>query len=421
MKYKYYILILVLVLIVIHKAHSQSGLREGYIVTNDNDTIYGFISNRGYYNNTKECFFKKEIGSSFIKYLPFEIKGYRIVGNKYYTSKKIRIENEDRQIFAEFLVEGIANLYYYRDNSRKERYYIEKKDENIVELTNEKKEFSENGIRYQRNSNSYISVLKYTFRDCPTILAEVDKATLNRKSLCIIVEKYHDCVCDDKVCINYLEQIPRPKFTYGFTLGLSHTKMNFINGTEGQSDYSRSIPFGGFINITTPLENERLSVQLEMIYENIHFGESTFINSTTQNYDYYGQTNFGNYSLYSLVSFDYKSICFPAFFKFEYPLRKITPIVGIGVTNSFFFNSKVNRSTYIQYEQSIEPFSNSTLQLKPYALGYLLDLGLELKLSKTRKIDFKARINGYKNTITDDSILNLYRIKSFTLSAGITL
>ena len=72
---------------------AQSNVREGYIITLQDDTIHGEIDFRTSAMNMKRCVFRKKGDTSFKTYLPGEISGYRFTSNGiYYVSKEVKTD-----------------------------------------------------------------------------------------------------------------------------------------------------------------------------------------------------------------------------------------------------------------------------------------------------------------------------------------
>ena len=98
-------------------ADAQINPKEGFIITNQKDTIYGLIDYRSNTVNAKECTFKANNESEYKTYAPGQISAYRFKETgKFYISKKY--ENED-EVFAEFLISGMMNLYRVEMGFRK--------------------------------------------------------------------------------------------------------------------------------------------------------------------------------------------------------------------------------------------------------------------------------------------------------------
>jgi len=191
---------LLLLTIKINSVSGQTNFREGFIINNQHDTIKGLIDYRGDIKNSTTCIFKKDENSTPIKYLPGEIKGYRFMDGKFYISRLVKVGDEEKNLFLEYLVNGIVDLYYYRDFEN-DYYFVEKECEDMIELTNEKKEL----IRDARNeyysksivySNLYIGILKALFADCEEVAKKADNTKFEHNSLIKITKSYHDYVCD---------------------------------------------------------------------------------------------------------------------------------------------------------------------------------------------------------------------------------
>ena len=63
-------------------AFGQMNFREGQVITNNQDTLVGYIKDCGLSRNAKECLFKLSKKSAVITYTPSEISSYHIFGYK---------------------------------------------------------------------------------------------------------------------------------------------------------------------------------------------------------------------------------------------------------------------------------------------------------------------------------------------------
>ena len=70
---------------------AQRDYRKGYIITNEQDTIFGWVDYRGDIRNAKVCSFKKSETGQATEYTPLDIVAYRYIDSKYYVSKNNRI------------------------------------------------------------------------------------------------------------------------------------------------------------------------------------------------------------------------------------------------------------------------------------------------------------------------------------------
>jgi len=145
---KYYQLRSIITLLVLtafiafpNQTKAQKKFTKGYIVTNDNDTIQGFINHQKWKVNPKKIAFKKNMQSEVKIFKPLEIKEFR-VGNSYYIGQIVDIETspvgtsrleegpklnlEQDTAFLEVLFKGYKSLYHYGTRKGKDNLYIKR-------------------------------------------------------------------------------------------------------------------------------------------------------------------------------------------------------------------------------------------------------------------------------------------------------
>jgi len=190
--------------------------KDGYIITNQDDTIFGQIDLRTSIINQTQCRFRRDEKAQPVLYKPFDIKSYFYTGDGlYYISKTIEIDSIEIHTFIEFLVNGIMNLYYYEHKTDKysyggyyqfqgvvpyyffedgagKMYAVDKKPDKIL---------SDN---YIQSDLSYRGMTTYILRDVPAISQDMKNMQFNQKSFIKIVNDYHNAVCTDgQQCIIY--------------------------------------------------------------------------------------------------------------------------------------------------------------------------------------------------------------------------
>lgn len=105
-----YIIILFLTFCTGISLYAQSNYKQGYIITNENDTINGLIDFRTDRANSNVCKFKKSEKSDEQVFHPGEILGYRFIKEmKYYVSRTVEIDKIKQTVFLEYLVQGIKD------------------------------------------------------------------------------------------------------------------------------------------------------------------------------------------------------------------------------------------------------------------------------------------------------------------------
>ncbi len=323
---------------------AQSDFRDGYIISNNNDTIQALIDYRGNKANARKCNYKLNTDSEILSFSPNEIKGYRFTNSKYYVTKTIDKENEPKQMFLEYLLNGIVDIYYYRDNSG-EHYLIDNGNGKLLELKNEEK-VTMTDAQFVQNPKKYIGVLKYVFQESPSISQRVENLRLNHESLINIAHDYHVEVCGDEECIVYEKKIPKIKNTFGILLGLNGMSISQTGGFSEDLYFMEDSQFGFniypsvglFYKMNMPSINERLYFQCEILY--------SFVKLTTTNsyFDPTYKVDYLNNIALKLNSIDSRGVI-----KYEFPKGKVRPTFQIGGFAKYFFKTEYNRDLDITY------------------------------------------------------------------------
>ncbi len=251
---------------------AQRDYRKGYIVTHEQDTIYGWIDYRGDVRNAKVCSFKRTDTDKATEYSPSDIMAYRYIDSKYYVSRNISDDDAPKQVFLEYLVNGVANLYYYRDENTNEHYYIEK-DNNIKELKVEKREVRVDGKTQVKTINSYVGVLK-AMLNVWDMGDEIDKAKLEHESLINIAKDYHHYACTDgSECVVYEKKKPLVAMRIGPVVGADLSMINMKSQDVEGYDFDPSTNFmiGANLNFFMPRLNEKIFLQLQAVYTRYYF------------------------------------------------------------------------------------------------------------------------------------------------------
>lgn len=159
--------------------NAQSNYKRGYIITNDNDSIAGWIDFRTDKMNQKQCKFKPSEQEKETIYLPGEIAGYRFTdeGN-YYVSRDIEINEELQKVFLEYMVQGMMNLYSYYDGQQ--YFFFEDAAGKMTMVTKKPDEIKDS--KYFEDKK-YKGVLLYMFKDYAPVGDVVKKANFNQKSM----------------------------------------------------------------------------------------------------------------------------------------------------------------------------------------------------------------------------------------------
>jgi len=264
--------ILILLVLCIGSVQAQRDYRKGYIITNQQDTIYGWIDYRGDIRNSKLCSFKKTETEQATEYSPSDIAAYRFIDSKFYVSKNVGTADAPNQVFLEYLVNGMAKLYYFRDERTNNRYYIEK-DGRLLELKMDEKEVEVNGKIQIVTVKSYVGILRATL-NVWEMNDDFEKAKLEHSSLINIAKDYHRYACTDgSECIIYERKKPLMALRIGPTVGVDISKLKYMDRDvkKYHLDPSTNFSVGVNLNFSIPQFNEKLFFQMQVMYTKYYF------------------------------------------------------------------------------------------------------------------------------------------------------
>lgn len=377
-------------------ACGQINFKKGYIITHNNDTVHGRINDRGGYKNAKVCVFKVK-NEPVINYHPEDIKAYRMLDDKYYVSRQVDVKGEYKYVFIDVLLKGEVSLYHHRKNKNMV-YYIEKKDSNMIGLVNE-----EVLLRYKHDDNVavlysptytlqnkiYLDTLRSVFSDSEKIQNQVGEVEYDPKSLMQITKAYIHEVCEGSDCINYERDLNKYTPKFGVFSGVQLNKISFLPSVKGMYSNEEnstivandfvSYPIGIFVNFPMNLISDRLSFQIEAIWNERLYNEEL---SATQ--------NFGRN-----IEINTQTIGIPLLFKYQIGNGSFSPSIAVGKETGFVFESKV-----IIEEVVIDPDKPKDLMIHPVNKGgWFGEIGLTYKLGRNLSLFSNIRIQSGKNLI----------------------
>jgi hypothetical protein len=349
-----------IILIISSNVFSQRDMKPGYIITNSGDTAFGLIDYQLDVYNAENCYFIKNNEASSVTYKPGQIKAYRIIDGKYYVSQKVKIENSEREVFLEFLVDGKVDIFYAPPNY----YFIEKEDNGIHILENTEKTVVVDEKKYSKENKEYIGILLAYMIDDPALYSKIQSLKLDQKSLINIATEYHNQVCPGEPCTLYSKSNLKNIYKIGYAIGCNLNKVYMV---INETDYNATSSAPGIItglefNYYTKGVDDRFSFTLGLYYSQV---QQKLVLSDNH-YDHLD------------VEFLSKNILINTYFSYTYPKYKIKPFVGLGV---FYFNTlknSKNLSRFISYEP------------KKQACGPVFVGGINFHLNKTYSFKFET-------------------------------
>lgn len=389
---------------------AQTNFLPGYITTNEGDTLKGLIDYRSDSRNARVCVFKPTSEASMQEFLPFSIKGYRFNDGKYYVSREVTLDGQPTPLFLEYLVNGIADLYFYGDGTSY-HYFMEKTDGKLFELTNEEKEINVDGKLYIKDSKLYIGALKYTFADAEQLFPQINTVKLNHESLINITRKYHDQVCDDYQCIVYEKQLPAVKLKWGASIGLNGSVLQFINLELFQDlnfDRTATPVLEILLNTTLPRASEKLSFQVSGEFSKAYFHGTG---------DYLPLLAFEEVHIHTFLLKGRAGI------KYTWPKGKIRPSALVGANYTKLANIDARRRQEIIHDSSVTTAIVKDVPVASALAGFNFDMGIEYISNASwipfLKLGYETGSGTYKHDTHYDYTNPYTQINTIKLHAGI--
>jgi len=388
-------------------AFAQKDFRKGYIVNNEGDTIYGYLDYRGNKSSAIKCLYKPDLKQDAIVYKPSDIQSYRFINGKYYVSKSLNDSISGEKLFLEYIINGIADIYYYRDING-EHYFIDKGDGKLIPLKSETQTIKQGNTTYTRDSKEYVGTLKYLMADAPSISNEIDNSTLSHKSLIKVAQDYHGVVCTSGECIVYEKKIGRSKKYFGALVGAGYYTIFSGDNIQGPT-YMKNMHFTGpispsiglFFKTGLPTVSEKMFFQCSLGYSQQHLSSSSSFDYPT----YYTVYNYNQ-------NVDRQVINSSILFKFERQQGTLRPFWEIGAFLDFYISEDYSNILSIKSEAG-EVYQTMEYSDSPFSGG---DKGLQIgggfnfiSLNRLMFVELKYQygFGQYRGASSHNFLLNL--------------
>jgi hypothetical protein len=382
-----YFLFFLIVLFMFGKSLAQGDYREGYIVTNNGDTIHGFIDYQEWEFNPESILFTLRLGPVGT---PFGIRDLQAFGvmKKPYRRHIVEIINTPRRknqnrpvrttsvtdtVFLQVLVEGEKTLYYLGDEYG-EKYFIQPGGN--VEMLVNTSDMDEPADKDALSKGTYRGQLADYLSACSSITDILPLVEYKAEDMINLFKHYARC---SKSRIDYSLKMTRAKLEWGIIAGPVYTGFNVVGDNyayQGRvnTDFSYSLDFaiGISSNIIFPMSIPgQISANMEFMYNSY----------MTEGYEY------GT----SYMQFGCKYINWNMMLRYYYPIKKVNVFANGGVSLGY----ALQMTNYCPDRINEEAFKNPN----ELEYGYLLGLGGDY-----RKFSLELRYEKRNGTLTQTDV-----------------
>ncbi|HOY18681.1 MAG TPA: hypothetical protein PLC89_15370 [Haliscomenobacter sp.] len=198
---------------------AQVNFQPGYIVKNSGDTLSGWLDYRVSGVLNQSCSFRLNKDAPITVFKPDELSAYHFDNDKTFVSEKV----DGAQQFIEVLFNGCVSVYFLKTALGDDRFFMRKKNAELLEVTYKEERVVENDKVYLKESAQHIIVLKKLMKDQVELFERIDQmGRPNAFNLVPLARAYQKKACP--------EQADAPT-KRGFKLGLA------IEGVGGTVNY----------------------------------------------------------------------------------------------------------------------------------------------------------------------------------------
>ena len=379
--------------------YAQNNFQRGFIITNEQDTISGWINFGMDVENMAVCHFKANENDEVITFLPGEIFGYRFYDiEAFYVSREIVINDVPRTVFLQFLVQGMMNLYYFVDTDGTMFYFFEDQTGRMIPVTREPSEevrIEGHGLSQFRQDFRYRGVVRYLFNEQEAMSRNVSRVRFDQRSMINLAVQYHDLTCPiGEDCIVFvgsrIADFTQVKFSvYGGALFYAERFINTITPTVG-----------GRITISNPRIVRNLSFQADLSISRINANatynlENTPWRATSDRLGFRTPDfSFRAPSTY-LAYWETRNIFVPVSlgFKYSFGNNRIRPVAEGGIVFATAFNRYVSFKYGSRTSNWISTLQHRDVSLFHLDIGAFAGLGLEYALNNNNFVFINVRAN----------------------------
>jgi hypothetical protein len=439
-------------------AYSQEHFKPGTIITNDNNKLTGVIDVKGLKHNMSVVNFKADANAATQTFTPEQIKSFN-AGSDYFVSASVSFDtspatadellkglyiddglhkqayyeanqisrqkivpkgdikyqdgdsvvvirpvNKQATVFLQVLVTGTLNLYYLKDDTGKEHFYISDSEGSYEELNRVFfADFGDQRVLYtdmRQVPNKTIYEVEFykqqliSYMDDKDWESRVLKESFNERHLVDLIADFNAAHGSGSSVI-VKKQLDN-KYNIGVLAGAGVTQLSFKNSTLPLTyvdfSYSPTYLFGGYGEIVFPQMNGRFSLMGEL---------------TARYFKSDGSGKNGPYTYES--SFEVSSVRFSPVLRFKILAGDISPYVSAG----YFAAFTLKNTNSISKSYLGNPVSSGVAiekeNLKNVEQGFSAGIGMQIKkLSAEGRCEYG---NGYSKTLGLNSNSTVFLFK----------
>jgi len=334
---------------------AQTNFVKGYYITNAQDTVHGYIEDRGEDRNYRICVFKQDFNSATVGFLPKDISGFALENKEFYEAHTFKNrEGEELYGFFKVLLVSDLSLLQYRS-----RFFARRGHGEPVEVSKQE-ELVEGAVK-----RNYVGLgtLRAFIKDCPQVAEDVlKKKPNNGKSYKATFEAYYACSGSAWSATQPVRI--KPHFEFGLLGSAGVTNLKW-GGKLSDVNMGSQTTYGGgaFASVFLPKVDERFRVVIEALY------------TRYKNYTYFPvATDNTNNDLYV----DYSALKLPLLGRFGGRIY----FFELGVQNQFIFSQDFRWRIETVTPKEVFTREGTVSPMNKWGGGYLVGAGVKCRLAE---------------------------------------
>lgn len=343
------------------KMEAQKEKYNGYVITNQNDSIFGSLSLFPGKSTIKYCILKNSDGEK--KYTSDNIRKFGFVNGYCYDTQILK------DTILKILVQGKVSLYKSHST-----FYVGKEDVGLFRLETFTNRVEKNGEMFYVEDIKWKGNIAFLTSDCSMDPEDLKKLRLMETDLTSYVVKYNTCT--NSVYTEFNSQNEWSKASFGLvggyyqsTLSVSNNVTHYYYTNQTYTELHPSI--GAILKLTYPRISERFSNQLELNFSMINFRNVKIYEFQSQNEVY-------------TYSFDFAVVSIPVIFNYSLISKKKNSLeIKGGGDIDFFIKNNANIIKQINGVNGSTTSQEDPYSIKNYHAGLVAGIGYQTLLNKT--------------------------------------
>lgn len=313
------------------QVHAQWDFRTGYIITNSNDSLSGFVRYNGSMDQ-KVCFFRTSADAQTVLYQPGQIKAYAFLGGYRYESVELP-EGKSEKVFLTTLVWGNLSLFEYAS-----QFYI-RKENKLMHLS-----------RKSTSADYYVTILNGILNHCGLAANEM---SYSRTDLTNLIRNYNNCAGGK----SHEFKIRHSRSEIGYELFAGYDFSSLHGNRSGFTFIENKALSGGVaMNISFPRFTPQAFVIVELGYSQKDFHVFGIYKKSIKTY-------------YEDHFISWKAIKLPVGIRYNFMKRLATPYAELGASRTFALGKTIHLIQDVMYNKEVITSEHQTRLITRNAIG----------------------------------------------------